>query len=95
MPRRCAVRLFRWDWIFSPNGHFTARYEELGFYSSADFIELGRCFGVDEKTVRKWLGSFPAKAGAVERAVRESFLTEPARRGYLERFADRLKAIGM
>ena len=26
---------------FFADGHFTPRYEELGFYSSADFIELG------------------------------------------------------
>ena len=78
---------------FFADGHFTPRYEELGFYSSADFIELGRCFGVEEKAVRKLLAGFPAKAEAVEKAVAESFLSESAREIYLERFRDRLKAV--
>lgn len=80
---------------FFADGHFTPRYEELGFYSSADFIELGRCFGVEEKAVRKLLAGFPAKAEAVEKAVAESFLSEPAREMYIERFRDRLKAVNV
>lgn len=76
------------------DGHFTSRYEELGFYSSADFIELGQCFGVGEEAVRRLLGRFFLKADAVEKAVVGSCLSEQAKQGYLGRFRDRLKAIG-
>jgi len=78
---------------FFADGHFTARYEELGFYSSADFIELGGLFGVPEKMVREMMRVFPDRQARIERAVVESRLSEEAKAGYLDRFRDRLRAI--
>ena len=78
---------------FFADGHFTARYEALGFHSSADFVELGTCFGVGEAEVRKNLERFPLEAAAVERMVSESALSDEAKVQYLNRFRDRLRAI--
>ena len=78
---------------FFADGHFTSRYEDLGFYSSADFIELGRCFGVSEPEVRRMLTLFPDRSSEVERAIAESVLSDEAKARYLSLFRDRLRAI--
>ena len=79
---------------FFADGHYTQRYEELGFFSSADFVELGRCFGVGEAAVRRAIGRFPAAASDVEAMVARSALSDSARDLYLGKFRDRLKALG-
>ena len=78
---------------FFADGHFTPRYEELGFYSSADFIELGHCFGVGETEVRKMMALFSARADDVEAAVAKSLLSDAAKTLYLSLFKDRLRAL--
>ncbi len=78
---------------FFADGHFTLAYETLGFYSSADFIELGRAFGVAEDEVRGLIALFAERRAAVERMLAESALSDEARLRYLFRFHDRLKAI--
>lgn len=80
---------------FFANGHFTARYEELGFYSSVDFIELGKCFSVGEVDVRAMIDDFIAKRDAVEELIGSSPLSAEVKRIYLTRFNDRLKAISL
>ena len=78
---------------FFADGHFTSAYETFGFYSSADFIELGRAFGVAEDEVREQIALFAERRAAVERMLAESALSDEARARYLFRFNDRLKAI--
>lgn len=78
---------------FFADGHFTAAYETLGFHSSADFIELGRTFGVAEDEVREQLVMFAERRAAVERMLAESALSDEAKARYLFRFHDRLRAI--
>ena len=78
---------------FFADGHFTSRYEDLGFYSSADFIELGRCFGVSETGVRKMLALFPARSAEVEEEIAKSRLSNEAKARYRFLFKDRLRAI--
>ena len=78
---------------FFADGHFTLAYETLGFYSSADFIELGRAFGVAEDEVRGLIALFAERRAAVERMLAESALSGEAKSRYLFRFHDRLKAI--
>ena len=78
---------------FFADGHFTSAYETLGFYSSADFIELGRAFGVEEDEVREQIALFVERRAAVERMLAESALSDEARVRYLFRFHARLKAI--
>lgn len=76
------------------DGHFSAAYETLGFYSSADFVELGAAFGVPEDEVRADIALFPENRSAVERRVAESRLSPEAQSRYFAKFADRLRAIG-
>ena len=78
---------------FFADGHFTPSYETLGFYSSADFIELGAAFGVLEDEVRGMIAFFHARRRAVEGMIEASFLSAEAKSRYLAKFADRLKAV--
>ena len=78
---------------FFADGHFTERYETLGFYSFADFVELGARFGVGEAEVRRDLARFSAKAEEVERMVSGSVLSAEAKALYANFFRDRLRAI--
>ena len=78
---------------FFADGHFTPAYEKLGFYSSADFIELGAAFGVFEEDVRGMISLFNVRRGETERMIDESHLSAEAKSRYLAKFFDRLKAI--
>ena len=78
---------------FFADGHYTAAYETLGFYSSSDFVELGRAFGVAEDEVRKGLALFAERRAEVEGMLDASALSDEAKARYLFRFHDRLKAI--
>ena len=80
---------------FFADGHFTSRYEELGFYSSTDFIELGKCFGLQEMVVRKMLARFERTMIDVENEISSSVLSTPAKDSYVKHFKDRLRAISM
>lgn len=78
---------------FFADGHFTAAYETLGFYSSADFIELGAIFGVGEDDVRGMIAKFGELRGQVESMVAASCLSDAAKVRYIAKFADRLSAV--
>lgn len=78
---------------FFADGRLTAAYEILGFYSSADFIELGSCFGVDETEVREGIAACETRRPTVERMIQASLLSEEAKRLYLKTFRDRLRAV--
>ena len=80
---------------FFADGHFTSRYKELGFYSSTDFIELGKCFGLQEMVVRKMLARFERTMTDVENEISSSVLSTPAKDSYMKHFKDRLRAISM
>ena len=78
---------------FFADGHFTPRYEDLGFYSSADFLELAQAFGVPPGDVREMLEAFPEHRDRVEAAVAASRLSSEAKELYLAKFLDRLRAL--
>ena len=78
---------------FFANGHFTPSYETLGFYSSADFIELGAAFGVWEDEVRGMIARFHARRRDVEEMIDASRLSAEAKSRYLAMLTDRLKAV--
>ena len=78
---------------FFADGHYTAAFERLGFYSSADFVELGAAFGVPEGEVREWIAGYVARREAVERLLAASRLSSEAKARYLAKFRDRLRAI--
>jgi len=78
---------------FFADGHFSSRYELLGFYSSVDFVELGRCFGVDESDVREGIARLELAHEMVDASVRASLLSEEAKTLYLAKYHDRLRAL--
>ena len=78
---------------FFADGHYSAAFERLGFYSSADFVELGAEFGVPEGEVREWIAGYAARREAVERLLAASRLSSEAKARYLAKFRDRLRAI--
>ena len=78
---------------FFADGHYTPAYEVLGFYSSADFVELGAAFGVPEDEVRGLISRFSARRDAVERMLAASPLSPEAKKRYHAKFQDRLRAI--
>jgi len=78
---------------FFRDGHFTSRYALLGFYSSEDFIALGRCFGVPESEVRDELLLFSAKRERVLTAIDSSCLSTEAKNLYRAKFTDRIRAL--
>ena len=78
---------------FFADGHYTAAYEALGFYSSADFVELGAAFGVPEDEVRGLIARFIARQESVERMIADSRLSTEAQARYVAKFRDRLRAI--
>lgn len=80
---------------FFADGHFSERYEELGFYTSADFIELGACFGVSEREVRAAIGMFQTRTERVKSEIASSPLSTNAKERYLNLFLDRLKAVSI
>ena len=80
---------------FFADGHFSSRYEELGFYTSADFMELGKFFGVGERDVRSLIERFLVGAKRVVADVSGSLLSPSAKERYLDSFKDRIKAISM
>lgn len=77
---------------FFKDGHFTSRYEELGFYSTPDFVELGACFGVKEANVMGMISRFRERITLVEREIALSKLSTDSNAKYLAHFHDRLKA---
>lgn len=78
---------------FFMDGHYTARYEVLGFYSSADFHELAGFYGVSSLEVDEMLSVFARKRVQVEESVKTSRLSLEAKSLYLAKFHDRLKAL--
>lgn len=75
------------------DGHFTSAFETLGFHSSADFIELGGCFGLGEDAVRRELGRFADSGAGVRAAVEGSLLSPAAKADYLAAYENRIRAI--
>ena len=75
------------------DGHFTPSFETLGFYSTADFIELGRCFGLTSDSVRSEITRFTSAVAEVTELIDGSLLSPAAKAGYSAAFANRIKAI--
>ena len=75
------------------DGHFTPSLEALGFYSSADFIELGRCFGLTSDSVRSEITRFTSAVAEVTELIDGSLLSPAAKADYSAAFANRIKAI--
>lgn len=76
------------------DGHFTSAFETLGFYSSADFLELGGCFGIPAERVRRELKLFADSMTEVCSSISASRLSPEAKSDYTAAYSNRLRAIG-
>ena len=76
--------------LFKDADFATPEFENLGYYSTADFIVLGQAYGLDEKSVRGMLDEFRTRVPQVEAMVEQSLLSQDAKREYLRIFTDRL-----
>ena len=68
----------------------TPEFEHLGYYSTPDFVALGRAYGLDDRAVFRILDEFKTISQQVEAMVRDSLLSEDAKKEYLRIFYDRL-----
>ena len=76
--------------FFKDPDFMTPEFEKLGYYSTADFVALGRSYGLDENAVRGILGECKMRQPQVESMVYGSLLSEAAKKEYLRIFTDRL-----
>ena len=76
--------------LFKDPDFMTPEFEKLGYYSTSDFVALGRCYGLDEKAVHGILAEYRKNLPQVETMVEQSLLSEDAKREYLHIFTDRL-----
>ena len=76
--------------LFKDPDFMTPEFEKLGYYSTADFVALGRSYGLDEKAVHGILDEYRKNLPQVEMMVGQSLLSEDAKREYLRIFTDRL-----
>lgn len=73
----------------------TPQFGENGFYSSADFRELGKRFRLPSKRIEGTLAEFTQSFPAIEGLIKRSLLSEKARQKYLAIVTDRLKAMAV
>lgn len=85
---RLALDLFK-------DGFVTPAFEGYGFETYACFAELARRFGIPVARARALMQPFVDAQPAVEDLVARSFLSSEARAGYLARYHDRRKALGI
>lgn len=76
--------------LFKDPDFMTPEFEKQGFYSTPDFVVLGRAYGLDETFVRDLIRHYADCSPQVERMVSESLLTPSAQEEYLRIFHDRL-----
>jgi serine/threonine-protein kinase HipA len=71
------------------DGYQSAQYRRRLHPAQADFIELARRIGVQEKRTEKLLASFVRKQELVEAFVNRSFLNATSQKSYLENYRQR------
>ena len=76
--------------LFKDPDFSTPEFEALGYYSMADFVALGKAYGLDERSVRGIVCAFAERLPQVEAMVENSLLSEDAKKEYLRIFRDRL-----
>ncbi len=76
--------------LFKDPDFMTPEFESLGYYSTPDFVELGKSYGLGEASVRSLVGEFKAREPQVNAMVSASLLSEDAKKEYVRIFHDRL-----
>lgn len=76
--------------LFKDPDFMTPEFERNGYYSTPDFVVLGKSYGLEEKAVRAIIGEFGNRSSQIEDMVRKSLLSANAQEEYLRIFHDRL-----
>ena len=76
--------------LFKDPDFMTPEFESCGYYSTPDFVVLGKSYGLEEKAVRAIICEFRNLSSQVEDMVRKSLLSADAQDEYLRIFHDRL-----
>lgn len=75
------------------DAHETRSFQENGFHTGECFHELGRRCGIPEERIRKLMSPFIQGSRQAESLIERSFLSDEARKDYLGRYRDRLRAL--
>ena len=73
-----------------PSSVNSPEFEKLGYYSTSDFIALGKAYGLNNEAVCKMLDEFRKRQTEVVSMVEGSLLSEEAKKEYQRIFFDRL-----
>ena len=76
--------------LFKDPDFMTPEFEELGYYSTTDFVMLGKAYGLGENAVHGILGECKMRRSQVEAMIDRSLLSDDAKKEYLRIFTDRL-----
>ena len=76
--------------LFKDPDFMTPEFERNGYYSTPDFVVLGKSYGLEEKAVCAIIGEFGNLSSQIEDMVRKSLLSANAQEEYLRIFHDRL-----
>ena len=76
--------------LFKDPDFMTPEFEKLGYYSTTDFVMLGKAYGLGETAVHGILDECKMRRSQVEAMVGCSLLSDDAKKEYLRIFTDRL-----
>jgi len=74
---------------------FSEQFEEYGFYTGFDFIELARRFGISEKPVRSFVKEIAKKMPGLLALIDHSYMPAAMKAAARDQAVDRLKAMLM
>jgi len=69
------------------------RFEEYGFYTGFDFIELARRFGISEKPVRSFVKEIEARMPELLALIDHSYMPDAMKAAARDQVIDRLQAL--
>jgi len=78
---------------FLAGNSFTKEYEALGFFSRADFLELGKRLGINDKAVNELISSFISKKEKMTTVLQKSFMSNEISSKYIGHMSSRFKAL--
>lgn len=72
---------------------FSERFEEYGFYTGHDFLELARRFGISEKPVRSFVNEIEVKMPELLAMIDHSYMPDAMKAAARDQVIDRLRAL--
>ena len=80
------TRLYMKDDVFAldllANKEFTAEYEKLGFYTKADFYELGKRIGINRNSIDEIISAIGIKEDEIRALIDASYLSSSLKETY-------------